>query len=96
VCDLTFPVGIHSSKKGKAAAQRAQREGKGFGWQKKKSSDKAKRFKKWKSVTDTRQFSRWAVSLDATARHSTLRHNDSALLFSKHHSFTGEECNLFM
>ncbi len=56
--DLAFPVGIHSSKKGKAAAQRAQREGKGFGWQKKKSTDKAKKFKKWKSVTDTRQFSR--------------------------------------
>lgn len=50
--------GIHSSKKGKMAAQRTQREGKGFGWQKRKAVDKAKKFKKWKSVADTRQFSR--------------------------------------
>ena len=53
-----FLLGIHSSKKGKMAAQRAQRDGKGFGWQKKKSMEKAKKFKKWQSVSDSRQFSR--------------------------------------
>ena len=39
------------------AAQRAKREG-GHGWQKRKAVDKAKKFKKWKSVADKRQFSR--------------------------------------
>ena len=56
-CYITYSD-IHSSKKGKMAAQRAQREGRGFGWQKRKAVDKAKKFKKWKSVADTRQFSR--------------------------------------
>lgn len=49
--------GIHSSKKGKAAASRRPQQG--FGWQKKKAFDKAKKFKKWKSLSDDkRQFSR--------------------------------------
>ena len=54
-----LPAGVHSSgklQKRMAAAQRS-----GFGWQTKKGADKAKKFKKWKSVTsatDRRQFTR--------------------------------------
>ena len=49
--------GVHSSgKKARSSARGAL--GKGFGWQKKKNVDKLKKFKKWTSVSDKRQFVR--------------------------------------
>ena len=48
--------GIHSSKKGRATARQPQ--GTGFGFQKRKALEKSKKFKKWQSVGDKRQFSR--------------------------------------